>query len=261
MGVRGSPLRVHRGTWLSLAGPCSLRYSAAVRAKQLESSVTGMSEVHPIVPVMEDIRTCGAEPMLTSDEPPRDRDTYGASAPTVGEILDALDATSYGGQVYEAAFRLRLRLPPRTGNTAQQDRTEQKREYQRALREQLTVTGSSLFTPIVPPIRYDDRARKARSEYGACPLCGLGKALVLDHCWDHGWCRGSVCSSCNRIMDEVDSGRRNTPRYREWRRRCVDCDAEMGGGRASRLTQVKILPSDYESASTILYRSLACIGC
>jgi hypothetical protein len=187
-----------------------------------------MSEVLLIVPVMEDTRTCGEEPMLTPDEPPRDRDTNGASAPTVVEILNALDATCYGGQVYEAAFRRLLRLPPRTGNTTQQDRTEQRREYQRALREQLTVTWSSLFTPIVPPIPYDDRARKAASKHGPCPLCGPDKHLVLDHCQDHHWCRGSVCSSCNRIMDEVDSGRRNTPRYHEWRRRCVDCDAEIG---------------------------------
>lgn len=170
----------------------------------------------------------GEEAMLIPDEPPRDRGTYGASAPTVQEILDALDATSYGGQVYEAAFRRLLRLPPRTGDITLQDRTEQKREYQRALREQLTATRSSSFTPIMPPILYDDRARKARSQYGPCPLCGLDKDLVLDHCQDHRWCRGSVCYSCNRIMDEVDSGRRHTPRYREWRRRCVDCDEEMG---------------------------------
>jgi hypothetical protein len=185
-----------------------------------------MSEVLPTMTVMEDARTRGEEPMLTPDEQPRDRDTCGASAPTVEEILDALDATSYGGQVYEAAFRLLLRLPPRTGNTIQQDRTAQKREYQRALREQLTATGSSLFTPIVPPILYDDRARKAASQHGPCPLCGLDKVLVLDHCQDHRWCRGSVCYSCNRIMVEVDSGRRNTTRYDEWRRRCVDCNWE-----------------------------------
>lgn len=188
----------------------------------------GMSEVLSIVPVMKTPRTCGEEPMLTPDEPPCARGTYGASARPVREILDALDATSYGGQVYEAAFRRLLRLPPRTGNTSQQNRTEQKREYQRALREQLTVTGSNLFTPIVPPIPYDDRARKAASKHGSCPLCSLDKDLVLDHCQDHYWCRGSVCSSCNRIMVEVDSGRRNTPRYHEWRRRCVDCDPEMG---------------------------------
>jgi hypothetical protein len=187
-----------------------------------------MSEILPIVPVMDDTNTRGEEPVLTPEGPPRDRATYGAPAPTVEAILDALDATSYGGQVYEAAFRRLLRLPPRVGDTTRQDRTEQKREFQRALREQLTVTVSSLFTPIVPPIPYDDRSRKAASKHGPCPLCGLGKDLVLDHCQDHHWCRGSVCSSCNRIMEEVDSGRRNIPRYHEWRRRCVDCDAETG---------------------------------
>jgi hypothetical protein len=160
-----------------------------------------MSGLLLIVPVMDDANTSGEEPELT----PRDRITYGVPAPTVEAILDALDATSYGGQVYEPAFRRLLRLPPRVGGITRRDRTEQKREFQRALREQLTVTISSLFTPVVPPIPYDDRARKAASKHGPCPLCGRGKDLVLDHCQDHHWCRGSVCSSCNRIMVEVDS--------------------------------------------------------
>jgi hypothetical protein len=73
--------------------------------------VTGMSEVLPIVPVMDDTNARGEEPTLTPEGPPRDRTTYGVPAPTVEAILDALDATSYGGQVDELAFRHRLRLP------------------------------------------------------------------------------------------------------------------------------------------------------
>jgi hypothetical protein len=121
-----------------------------------------MSGVLPIVPVMDDANTRGEEPILVPEDRPRVRTTYGAPAPTVEAILDALDATSYGGQVYEAAFRLLLRLPPRIGDATRRDRTGQRRDYRLALREQLTVTVSSLFTPVVPPIPYDDRARKAR---------------------------------------------------------------------------------------------------
>jgi hypothetical protein len=187
-----------------------------------------MSGLLLIVPVMDDMNTPGGEPALTPGGPRRDRAAYDAPARSVEAILDALDATVCGAQVYEPMFRRRLGLPTRTDDTTLRDRAEQRREFQRELRDLLTVTVPGSFTPIVPPVYYDDRARKAASKHGRCPLCGLGKDLELDHCQDHHWCRGSVCSSCNRIMVEVDSGRRSTPRYHEWRRRCMDCDAEMG---------------------------------
>ena len=163
----------------------------------------GMSGLLPIVPVMDDTNTPGGELALTPGGPRRERAAHDPPARSVEAILDALDAT-------------------------RRDRAEQRREFQRELRDLLTVTVPGSFTPIVPPVYYDDRARKAASKHGRCPLCGLGKDLELDHCQDHHWSRGSVCSSCNRIMVEVDSGRRSTPRYHEWRRRCMDCDAEMG---------------------------------
>lgn len=38
-----------------------------------------------------------------------------------------------------------------------------------------------------------------------CPTCGAtGKRMVRDHCHDHGWIRGVICSRCNSILGQID---------------------------------------------------------
>jgi hypothetical protein len=77
------------------------------------------------------------------------------------------------------------------------------------------------------PVEYNDRARKARLKYGICPLCGLVRDLVLDHCHDHWLARGSVCYSCNMRMSYLDHGywtsRGYAAKFHEWRYRCPTC--------------------------------------
>lgn len=76
-------------------------------------------------------------------------------------------------------------------------------------------------------VLYNDRARKAAPKRGTCPLCGLLKDLILDHCHRHWWARGSICYSCNSKMGNVDGGYRTAecyaPKYFEWLDNCVDC--------------------------------------
>jgi hypothetical protein len=37
-----------------------------------------------------------------------------------------------------------------------------------------------------------------------CEGCNSAKATGTDHCHDHGWVRGLLCTSCNRLMYIID---------------------------------------------------------
>ena len=60
---------------------------------------------------------------------------------------------------------------------------------------------------------------------GMCELCPP-LSTVFDHCHEHGWIRGEVCSSHNGRMKLIDAGLRPElwePWMLEYWRRCPDC--------------------------------------
>lgn len=93
--------------------------------------------------------------------------------------------------------------------------------YAHDFMSQETVAGIVRYTPGCPLM----------APGTTCAACGGAKALMRDHCHEHGWIRGIVCCGCNRKLGHID--RRNTPRritgehlaaLLAVRNRCPDCE-------------------------------------
>ena len=74
-------------------------------------------------------------------------------------------------------------------------------------------------------IQYD--RTKLPDRLGMCELCPPLNT-VFDHCHEHGWIRGEVCSSHNGRMKQIDAGLR-PELWEPWMlmhwQRCPDCAA------------------------------------